>query len=336
LHDEKIILLKGRRNHIVPQVYLNLFTDEDRKLYRWRLNPKNPHEKPISNPKPTKSLAFEWDIYTIDRDTMSENLEIEPGDDQFVEDNCFTFLENNLSKIITDLTQLKADLAARGRILDFIVLSVFRNPRILELFLNNYNPDDILKGQKESLEKLFPERSFESIQREIKNYITKNPKYSRSNLAKNYQLGSLIRLHQNKEDQNRDKFNQNLTRNWKIFEATGDLNFITSNNPAFSHWGAKGFNNNLMPESTFFLPLTPQYYLTIDEIAEKMETPLTKIAANNDLVDLLNFMTIKGSKGELFSGKRGMLERYMDQSRMEFLQKKYDLFVKMDISQKNV
>lgn len=330
-----------RENHFVPRGYLKGFTITKNKLFRLKLNPGK-YEKVIME-RGLKQIAFEKDLYTINDDRIYQEFDI-PKDDKFIEKNCFEEIENKIAQCVSRFSKLDVTEEDRRLICEFIFISILRNPNRIDLIKKHINPDfkeNWLDENREIIERskglVGDNRTFAEIKADCLRLASKMSIFKPENLSKNSFLQTILDFSRNPENLAKVLCEQNINRRFTIYEATGSVDFITSNFPAFSCQPGVGFNDNLRPTSSFSIPLSRRLMLEIDRgIKEFGEEGLVRKRLIDDFrVDLFNYITIQNSEGEVYGPSKEQLERYVSKEYIEAVRPTYEKAAKMAKFKKN-
>lgn len=322
------------RNHFVPKGYLKGFATPHNEIYRLKINPES-QEKPITK-KGIKSVGFEWDLYTIKNQIVFKLYNI-PNDEKFIEKNCFKEIENKINGIIENIENQNLGKEERELICDFILISITRNPRNIEVFKQQYDESwhlRFLEKNKEEIKKTAKtyndERPFEEIKKEYLDHISKKEEFTIDNLAQSSLHQSLLKLALDPNNQRKLIFRHNIWRQFTIYENEGNIEFITSNYPAYSFQNGIGFNDNLLPTSSYVLPLNKRMMLEISgpPMNEKFYTQPKWVKIDNKGVDSINYLGIRNSHGEVYSSNRELLERYNSDEFNEIHEPKFEELLK--------
>lgn len=317
-----------RKNHFVPKAYLKGFTNENGKIYRWQQKPDR-FKKAIME-RSLNQVGYEFDLYTIETDKIFYDFSI-PKDEKFIEKNCFKNIENNIGKAIENLCLLNIEEKERRMILDFILISILRNPRMIETYKKNFSTELVekhLEANKNQILKMQPffgeNQSFVEIKSQIFQMIKERKEYQIDTLAKAYLHHQILDFALNPNSRRHTIFHKNLFRKFTIREAVGKLTFVTTNFPAYSFQNGVGFNNNLMPTSSYILPLNNRYILEIDGKPrnEKFYELPVKQPLTDEGVELINFITMKNSRGEVYCSNKKQLEKYKTKTYQNYCQNK--------------
>jgi hypothetical protein len=304
------------RNHYVPRGYLKGFTNNENKIFRLLLNP-NEYQTPIKKFS-INQVGYEWDLYTIIDERFFQLYNI-PKDDKFIEKKCFKEIETNIGKAIDNILNKKLGKDDRTLICDFILISITRNPKNMEFFKKNYNSklhEDFLDKNKDVIEdsrKFYRDnRSFDEMKKDYLKMIKESENFKVENLAKSFLHQILLDLALNPNNLRKQKFKHNIWRQFTIYESPEDVEFITSNHPANSYENGLGFNNNLLPSSSYTIPLSKNMMLEIDGkpwSPEFYPLPIW-MKIDNNMADYMNYITIVNSQGEIYGSSQEQLERY--------------------------
>lgn len=304
------------KNHFVPQGYLKGFRNENGKLFRLELNPEEvaPGKfKEAISEKSTKGVGFQYDLYTIFDDFVSRRFKVSKDysdKDKFIEKECFKSIENVIRNVIKSIGEngIITD-SEKSVLVDFIYISIIRNPKEIEVFKEFYTEERITEiigdiGQDNAiLEKMnmTPHEAKKQAWQMLKN----EKRLDSENIGKIMIQLKILRFYSN-SDEEKALFDLNKTRQFNIYRATGNAEFITSNYPAF-------FMGYLRKNYSVILPLNKRMMLEIDgKCKSKYAVPTTSLRFINDdnLIDLFNYAVMKNSCGEVYGSCKKTLERY--------------------------
>jgi len=289
------------RNHFVPQGYLKGFRNENGTLFRLDLNPEEvapgKFKKAISE-KSTKGVGFQDNLYTISNEYISKQVpENYPDKDKFIEKECFKSVENVIRNVIKSIGENGIITDSEKSILvDFIYISIIRNPKEIEVFKNTFTEE----FRDETLNTLSDEEK-----KRAKLMLKNDKRFEPENMGKIMIQERILNLYLNL-DKRKEGFDINKKRRFNIYVATGNLEFITSNYPAFL-MGDSRKNHSAI------LPLNKRMILEIDgKRKSKYAVPTTSLRFINDdnLIDLFNYAVMKNSCGEVYGSCKKTLERY--------------------------
>jgi len=322
-----------KRNHFVPRGYLKGFTNNQNKIFRLIINPTQ-YQTPIIE-RVVNQVGYVMDLYTITNEIIYELYDI-PEDDKYIEKNCFTQIENHIGQTIQNIADKKVTEDDRKMICDFILLSITRHPKNIELFKKEYSPqfhEDFLEDKKEAIEeskKFYGDtRSFEEIKTEYLKQVKEDKKFNVDNLAKSYLHQILLDFALDPNNVRRQIFRHNIWRQFRIYESVEENEFITSNYPAYSFQHGVGFNDNILPTSFYMIPLNKRLILEIDGEPCREDfhsTPIWKEVDNN-MVDFMNYFTLQNSEGEIYCSNRKQLERYGTDEYHEIYKPQFDKLI---------
>lgn len=306
------------KNHFVPQGYLKGFRNENGKLFRLELNPEevapDKFKKAISE-KSTKGVGFQYDLYTIFDDFVSRRFKVSKDysdRDKFIEKECFKNIENVIRNVIKSIGEngIITD-SEKSVLVDFIYISIKRNPKEIEVFKEFYTDkciaqiiDDI--GQDNAILAKMNMTPYEA-RKQAWQMLKNEKRFDSGNMGKMMIQNKILSIHL-KSDKEKEIFDLHKTRQFSIYRATGNVEFITSNYPAFLMRDLR--KNHNIP---IILPLNKRMVL---EISGKYKSnnyavPMTRlISIDDNSVDLLNYAVMKNSYGEVYGSCRKTLERY--------------------------
>jgi len=138
--------------------------------------------------------------------------------------------------------------------------------------------------------------------------IKNEKRFEPENLGKIIIQNNILNLYL-KPDERKERFDINKTRRFNIYIATGNIEFVTSDYPAF-FMGDLRKNHSV----SFILPLNKRMMLEIDGKYESNNyaVPVTNLRFTNDdnSIDLFNYAVMKNSCGEVYGSCKKTLERY--------------------------
>lgn len=288
------------RNHFVPEGYLKGFNNQNAKVFRLKLNPKKfpsgNFEKSIIE-KPPSCFCYKDDLYTIFDKYISKRIpDNYPDENKYIEKECFKDIENKIGNVIESIENGHITNYKKSILVDFICTSIRRNLKVIEDFKNTFTEEFI----DETLNTL-PRKEKKRVKRMIKN----DKRFERENIGKIIIQRNILSIHSN-SDERKKIFDLNKTRRFTIYKAIGDVEFITSNYPAF--FEEDNLGNSGMFRLSFFLPLNKKNLLIID--GGPSDNSICFRDTNSPHVDLLNYLILKNSNGEIYGCCKETLKRY--------------------------
>jgi len=308
-----------KKNHFVPEGYLKGFNNQNAKVFRLKLNPKKfasgKFEKTIIE-KPPSCFCYQDDLYTVSDEFIRRQIEVSddyPDKDKFIEKECFKSIENVIGNMIESVENGHITSYEKSILVDFIYISIKRNLKAIEDFKEFYSEEriaqiiDDIAQDNAILEKMnmTPCEARKQAWQMLKN----EKRFDTENMGKIMIQNSILSIQSN-SDKGKTIFDLNKTRRFSIYEATGNVEFITSNYPAFFLEDLA--KNRGIYSLSFVLPLNKRMILCIDgeDKSNSNEPNYHSISVDDNLVDLYNYITLENSNGEVYGSCRKTLERY--------------------------